>query len=238
MVGAVVGVAVYQGSRLKGQGLYVLCGTTAGGVAAIIIHAYARTIKLAEVTLSIPQFSNVKFAVTKDNKTVAWRLFVETVTRVSLQPLDRDSGNLREAMNSLYALFGVTRQVLAESQPTKSTRDTPTVEHLAITMLNRELRPFLALWHPKLKSWEREHPGQPEAAWPDDAACRSDLASMQQRLARYAIGFGELGGVVNVREIMGAAHIIDDPDRATSWPVRMRTPTSGTATVVGGGIEE
>jgi high-affinity Fe2+/Pb2+ permease len=38
LVGAVVGFAVYQGSRLEGQSLFVLCGTTAGGVAAVVIY--------------------------------------------------------------------------------------------------------------------------------------------------------------------------------------------------------
>jgi hypothetical protein len=168
LVGAVVGFAIYQGSRLEGQSLFVLCGTTAGGVAAVVIYGYARSIRLTEITLSIPQFSNVKFAVTRDNKAVAWRLFVETVTRVSLQPLDRSSGIVREAMNSLYALFGTTRQTLAEAQPSTRTGQAPTVEHLAIAMLNKELRPFLSTWHPRLQAWEKEHPGESETAWPDN----------------------------------------------------------------------
>jgi len=210
LVGAVVGFAVYQGSRLQGQSLYTLCGTTAGGVAAIVIHGYARSIQLTEITLSIPQFSNVKFAVTKDNKAVAWRLFVDTVTRVSLQPLDEGTGIVREAMNSLYAIFGSTRQTLAEARPSRRTGNVPTVEHLAIAMLNKELRPFLSAWHPKLQAWEKEHPGESEAEWPDNDRCRQELASVQSRLVRYAAGFGELSGVTNAQEIIGGTLELDE----------------------------
>lgn len=206
VVGAVVGFAVYQGSRLQGQSLYILCGTTAGGVAAVVIHGYARSIQLTEITLSVPQFSDVKFAVTKDNKAVAWRLFVETVTRVSLQPLDQGTGLIREAMNSLYALFSITRQTLAEATPSRRTGTAPTVEHLAIAMLNKELRPFLSSWHPKLKAWEDT--GKPESEWPDNDRCRQELASMQARLVRYAAGFGELGGVTSAQEIMDGTLVL------------------------------
>ncbi|CAI7975200.1 conserved hypothetical protein [Frankia sp. Hr75.2] len=203
LAGAGTGLAVYQGSRLEGQSLFILCGTTAGGVAALVIHGYASSIRLTELTLSIPQFSNAQFVVTKDNKAVAWRLFIEMVTRVSLQPLDQGTGKIREAMNSLYALFGITRQTLAEAQPSRRIGNAPTVEHLAVAMLNKELRPFLSRWHPRLQAWENEHPGELESAWPDDEECRQELSSMQARLIRYAAGFGELSGVTNVQAIMG-----------------------------------
>jgi len=202
LVGAAAGLAVYQGSRLSGRSLFVLCGTTAGGVAAVVIHGYTRTIRLTEITLSIPQLTDLRFAVTKDNKAVAWRLFVETVTRVSLQPMDAASGLIREALNSLYALFTITREVLTQTQPSRGTGGNPTVEHLAIAMLNNELRPFLSTWHPRMRAWEQQNPGIPDSRWPDGGTCRRDLASMQQRLVRYAAAFGELAGVANGQEVM------------------------------------
>src|SRR5205814_10678894 len=79
LVGAGVGFAVYQGSRLTGPGLFVLCGTTAGGVAAIVIQGYARTVRLTEITVSVPQFSELRFAVTQNTKQVAWRLFADAI---------------------------------------------------------------------------------------------------------------------------------------------------------------
>jgi hypothetical protein len=201
-VGAVAGLAVYQGSQLKGQSLYILCGTTAGGVAATVIYGFRRSVQLAEITLSVPQFTSMKFAVTKTNRVVAWKLFVEATTRVSLQPLGAEAGVLREAMTSLYLLFTNTRQTLAAAEPSIKAGDTPTVEHLAIAMLNKELRPFLATWHPRLRAWELEHPEAPEKDWPANAQCRQDLAGVQRNLIRYTASFGELSGVSNIREIL------------------------------------
>jgi hypothetical protein len=202
VVGAVVGFAVYLGSLLTGPALFVLCGTTAGGAAALVASGYSRALQLAEVTISVPQFSELRFAVTKDNKQVAWRLFVESITRVSGQSLTPDGGLVREALSSLYSLFATARDVLSQTTPSRHTGDSPTVEHLAIAMLNNELRPLLSTWHPLLRSWEQENTGRPESEWPDNAACRADIEAMRQRLMRYVAGFGELAGVPNVDDIM------------------------------------
>lgn len=202
VVGAAAGLAVYQGSMLTGQGLFILCGTTAGGIAAVVIHGYTRAFQLAEVTVSVPQFSQLRFAVTEDNRHVAWRLFVETVTRVSVQPLDHGEGLIREVMDSLFAIFTRTREILAQARPSRRTGDRLTVEHLAIAMLNNELRPFLSRWHPRLRVWESGNPGSEESGWPDNRDCRADLAAMQRRLIRYAVGFGELARVANIDDVM------------------------------------
>jgi hypothetical protein len=45
-------------------------------------------------------------------KKAAWSLYVELVTRIAVQPLEVDQGLVQEAMNSLYSLFGTTREVL------------------------------------------------------------------------------------------------------------------------------
>ncbi|WP_370135611.1 hypothetical protein [Streptacidiphilus sp. EB103A] len=47
----------------------------------------------------------------------AWELYVELVTRVSVVPLGTDEGLLREALSSLYSLFGTTREVLRRHGP-------------------------------------------------------------------------------------------------------------------------
>src|SRR5688500_9430377 len=47
----------------------------------------------------------------------AWELYVELTTRIAAQPLDPDDGLCREALDSLHALFGVTRSVLRAAGP-------------------------------------------------------------------------------------------------------------------------
>jgi hypothetical protein len=202
LVGAATGLAVFQGSRLTGPSLFVLCGTVAGGVTAVVIHGYARAIRLTEVTVEVPHLSELRFAVTRDNRQVAWQLFVESATRISIQRLGEDSGLVREAMNSLYTLFTTTREILTQAQPSRRTGRNPTVEHLAVAMLNNEIRPFLAKWHPRLRAWEMSHKDQPEHSWPENLDCRSELGEMQERLISYTVSFGELAGIPNVNDVM------------------------------------
>lgn len=193
-VGGLVGAAMYQASTLTGRNLFVLAGATAGAVAVIIVQAYSRTARLTGVTLTIPQISEMHFAVTRHSQDVAWKLFVESVTRVATQRLEDGSGLLRETMTSLYGLFNVTRETLKAAEPSVRTTREPTVEHLAIAMLNNEIRPFLSRWHPELKRWEEEHSGRSETEWPRESECRADLLTMQARLRQYVLGFGRLAG--------------------------------------------
>jgi hypothetical protein len=79
------------------------------------------------------------------------------------------------------------------------------VEQLAITMLNLELRPFLSRWHPALREWEATNPDSGEAAWPEGAACRRELAQVQARIREYALGFAKLAGVDDATPLMAAA---------------------------------
>lgn len=201
-VGALIGLGVYALTRVGGQGLYLTTGALAGAAAALVIQVYNRAARLTEVKVSVPQFSELTFVVNDDARKVAWKLYVEVVTRIAIQPLPGDSGLLREAMTSLYGLFATTRQTLTESRPSVADSG-PTVEHLAVTMLNRELRPFLSLWHPKLQAFETDHPDAPESDWPDNDACRLQLRELQQRLREYALGYARLAGVHDATRMIG-----------------------------------
>jgi hypothetical protein len=205
LAGALVGFAVYWGSKLTGAALYALCGTVAGGVAALMFYAYWRTVRLTELTVSIPNFTDLTFAVTSSNEGVAWRLFVESVTRISTQPLDQGSGVIHEALDSLYVLFQSVRGVLLEARPTARVGSTPTVEHLAIGMLNVQMRPFMAKWHARLSEWEQRNPDAHESEWPENAQCRAEMETMRQGLLEYVRGLGQLAGVRNVEVMLGSA---------------------------------
>ncbi|MFG3495676.1 hypothetical protein [Streptomyces sp. NPDC047928] len=66
---------------------------------------------------------------------------------------------------------------------------------LALDILNFELAPFLAKWHPSLKDFEDRHPDQDESEWPQHAAFRVELSQLQERLKPYVIGLGEIAGI-------------------------------------------
>lgn len=74
---------------------------------------------LKKVSVSLPfGIGSAEWQADNTERRAAWSLYVELVTRIAVQSLEIDEGLLREALNSLYSLFGTTRQVLKEAGPT------------------------------------------------------------------------------------------------------------------------
>nr|BFD94128.1 hypothetical protein KitaXyl93_54880 [Kitasatospora sp. Xyl93] len=138
----------------------------------------------------------------------AWELYIELVTRVAVVPLREDEGLLREALNSLYSVFGTTREVLRRHGPdvAQPKRDGQyNFGYLAVAMLNYGLRPLLAHWHPLLQDWENRRPtGQSprehEQAWPQADELRAALRDTRQILTAYAHLLATACGVPNLLE--------------------------------------
>jgi hypothetical protein len=124
----------------------------------------------------------------------AWELYVELVTRIAVVPLAPGHGILREALTSLYQLFGVTREILRKYGPAVARRPSEgdyRFGHLAIWMLNAALRPVLAKWHPALQEWEAARLPEAavvahEAAWERSPELRDELERLRVVLLRYA----------------------------------------------------
>ena len=138
-----------------------------------------------------------------DERLAAWELYVELATRIAVVPLRADEGLAREALNSLYALFDLTRDILRAHGPVVA-RPRPDGEYnlgqLAVVVLNYELRPLLAHWHPALETWEAERPAEQsraehEKAWPAATQLRADLEQTRQRLVNYADLLAKAAGV-------------------------------------------
>ena len=195
VIGAIAGLVVFTIAQVTGRNLYIIIGGVAGAAAVLVLQQYWRTAQLTEVKITVPQVSELTFVVNNDARQVAWKLYIETVTRVSTQPLSDEEGFIREALSSLYGLFATTRDSLKSSRPSVPVSGSQTVEHLAVTMLNHELRPFLSKWHPRLRDFEKTHPDDKESAWPDNMTCRAELRRAQDHLAGFALGFARLAGV-------------------------------------------
>jgi hypothetical protein len=140
---------------------------------------------------------------TDAERRAAWELYVELVTRIAVVPLKGSEGLLREALNSLYALFGITREILRRYGP-ELARPRPEGEYslgeLAILVLNYQLRPLLARWHPMLQSWEAQRPAQlsqatHEGGWQHANELRAELEQTRQRLVGYADLLAAAAGV-------------------------------------------
>lgn len=209
--GAAVGAVLFEATRISGRPLYLGAGTLLGACLPLLSRRLRGRFRLSEMKLRIAEFSDLTFIVDEDARLVAWRLYVEVSTRVSTQPLADDTGLIREAMDSLHALFRTTREALKHSRPSaQQPVGRQSVEHFAIRMLNHELRPFLSKWHPLLREYERAHPGGPEAAWPANAQCRRELERVSREVMKYALGFAELA------RVSAADRILAPPDPAVS----------------------
>lgn len=195
--------------RLTGVPQFIAAGALIGLVVTAIVDRDYKGTQLSQVQLSIPQFNSMTFIVNAEYRRVSWKLFVETSTRISTQPLGSEEGFLREALNSLHGIFGTTRELLKVMEPSPGNGGT-TVEMFAFDMLNNELRPFLSKWHPQLEAFEEQHQDKDESEWDKNQECRQELEDLRQRLLRYAKGFGELAGVSHLE------HFIPDTDSGHS----------------------
>ena len=155
---------------------------------------------LKKVSVSLPfGIGSAEWESDDTGRRAAWSLYVELVTRIAVQSLEIDEGLLREALNSLYSLFGTTRQVLEDAGPDVGASHN-SVGGIAIAVLNRGLRPFLAKWHPRLQAWEVKRPAdrsakEHELLWSEEAELRNALAALRQDLEQYALALAEIAGV-------------------------------------------
>ena len=133
----------------------------------------------------------------------AWELYVEMVTRTPLGGISSQEGSLREALDSIYSLFDTTRGILRESGPNVArpkSGDKLSFGYLAVSMLNRVLRPLLTEWHPKLRSWERDNPHRDESEWEGRSEFLDALGEVREQLRQYADLFAEVAGVPELIE--------------------------------------
>src|SRR4030042_3726329 len=119
-----------------------------------------------------------------EDKAAALELYVEFLTRTATQQLDSEHGDEKTALDSVYSLFGITRQVLKNN-----TRNCTEFTKIAIVVLNQVIRPFTAKWHRlSLQGAFAEAEGQQEF--------RTELASLQVTLRKYTKMLADMAGGV------------------------------------------
>ncbi len=156
-------------------------------------------IKATKFSLSLPfGIGKLDLEPNEVEQRSAWTLYVELMTRVAIQPLDKDSGLLRDALNSLYTLFKLTRNVLCTAGP-EVANGPQSLGPVAIEVLNKGLRPFMAKWHPRLLVYEAACPEDVnlvdhERHWEDYGEMRQELEDLQNRMREYADMLAKIAG--------------------------------------------
>lgn len=113
----------------------------------------------------------------------AWELYIEMLTRIVTQPLNDNDGIEKTALDSIYSLFPITREIIR-----RHGRKCQEFTKIAIVVLNQVVRPFTARWHRLAE----------QGAFNDSDQCqlfRSELKILQSNLSKYTGFLGELAGV-------------------------------------------
>ncbi len=156
--------------------------------------------KLKKVSVHLPfGIGGAEWEADTTERRAAWSLYIELVTRIAVQPLETERGLVGEALMSLYSLFGTTREILKQASPdVGASRES--VGGIAIAVLNKGLRPFIAKWHPLWQAWEAQrstqmNPKEHEQNWSEEPKLRLELESLRQELEQYAKALAIIAGV-------------------------------------------
>lgn len=159
-----------------------------------------KSVKASKLSVSLPfGLGELELVPDEAQQQAAWELYVELSTRVSSQPLEPWGGSLREALNSLHEIFSATRETLRRAGPCVS-QGPSSFGAIAITVLNKGIRPFLTKWHSELSVYEHKMPINMntfdyEQKWDKAPEFRQDLKELQTQINVYIQVLASIAGV-------------------------------------------
>ena len=128
-------------------------------------------------------FLEGEFGPRDPDRAAAWELYIELLTRVTTQYLAPDHGDEKTALDSVYAVFPLTREILR-----RQGSGCGEFAKLAIPVLNQIIRPFTAKWHRLALAGAFQDPLQ-------RTTFRTELASLQARLRDYTRALAAMADV-------------------------------------------
>lgn len=136
-----------------------------------------------------PPFLDMEWKPQDEDKSAAWDLYIELLTRITTQKLSGTSGDEDIALKSIYSLFDTTRNVMKSNG-----RNCIEFTKIAVVILNQVIRPFTAKWHSLSL----------EGAFKDGNKClefRAELSDLQKVLKIYTQMMADMAGVEDLSEI-------------------------------------
>ena len=149
---------------------------------------YLTKFKLTKIRLNLPIFSS-EISFDQADKDAAWELYIEMLTRIVTQPLPSDTGDEKTALDSIYALFAVTREILR-----RHGRGTIQFSKIAIPVLNQIVRPFTAKWHKESLAGAFENETKRKEF-------RDELEILQSELRNYNSLLAEIASVEDLTSL-------------------------------------
>ena len=136
-----------------------------------------------------PAWANVEISFDQSDQDAAWELYVEMLLRIVTQPLPDRDGDDKTALDSIYALFQITREILR-----RRGRGTIAFSKVAIPVLNQVVRPFTAKWHRESLAGAFDDPDK-------RVAFREELATLQADLRNYNRLLSQIAGVEDLTDL-------------------------------------
>lgn len=136
-----------------------------------------------------PPFLQMEWTVMEADKNAAWALYIELLTRITTQPLPVEHGDKKTALDSVYSLFAITREIIREQGP-----ECINFTKIAIVVLNQVIRPFTAKWHRKSLADDFEHESE-------RLAFREELATLQVELRKYSRMLADIAAVEDLTDL-------------------------------------
>lgn len=137
---------------------------------------------LSEIKLNL-KFVEAKFNPGDKDKDAAWCLYIELLTRITTQPLSDDVGVEKTALESVYNIFPLTRDILKQYG-----RECIGFSKIAIPVLNQIIRPFTARWHKIAEENGFDIEG-------NRLLFRNELKELQRKLICYTSLLSDVAGV-------------------------------------------
>lgn len=126
------------------------------------------------------------------DRDAAWELYVELLTRVTTQHLAPDDGDEMTALDSIHALFGLTRATLKHQG-----RHCNEFAKIAIVVLNQVVRPFTARWHRESRAGAFDKPAKRRKF-------RAELSNLQEQLRKYTRMLADMANVEDLTKLESA----------------------------------
>jgi hypothetical protein len=124
-----------------------------------------------------------------EDKSAAWELYIELLTRVATQRLEPDYGDEATVLESIHSLFDITRDVIR-----RNGRHCIEFTKIAVVVLNQIVRPFTAKWHKASLSHAFDYPDKREVF-------RVELSEVQSQLRIYTKMLADMAGVEDLTEL-------------------------------------
>jgi hypothetical protein len=95
---------------------------------------------------------SANYNTTPTSRIIAWKLYIQLVTRKAALPFDEEFDVISEVYDSLYDLFKITRDLLSGLSPQEFQHEQG-IASLVLRVLNDGIRPHLTKWQAEYRAW-------------------------------------------------------------------------------------